>query len=433
MADHKLNAKKLLAYNRINNKYTIPSHNLYPHQWSWDSPWIMYGYTELKEFDNAENEIFSLFDYQWTNGLVPSIVFHNLENNTYFPGPDMWDLHITADHLTNKNNCTGIVQPPIHADACLKLFQKSKNLKFLEAIYPKLLKWHKYLYNERDINDEGLVYIRHPWESGMDNSPNWDESLNRINITEFKYSKMRTDNKKVNSDERPTDITYERYLYLINLFKECRFDEKQIFHKSEYIIQDVLFNTLLLKSNYALLEIVKILNYSNDINLLNYWINKTKASFESKFFKNDFYYDYDLKAEKLIENKTISGISAILTCEKPKLLVNSLKDNFLDIKNNNYNISSLDRNHNMFDSINYWRGPMWTNLSWLIISGLYKVNEIELANKIRLNCIKKIEEIGFYEYFNSNDTENKKSSGCGDNCFSWTAAMYICLTSNIKM
>ena len=98
-----------------------------------------------------------------------------------------------------------------------------------------------------------------------------------------------------------------------------------------------------------------------------------------------------------------------------------------------YNISSLDRNHNMFDPINYWRGPMWTNLSWLIISGLYKVNEIELANKIRLNCIKKIEEIGFYEYFNSNDTENKKSSGCGDNCFSWTAAMYICLTSNIKM
>jgi glycogen debranching enzyme len=432
MTDDKNNAKKLLKSNRINN-YTIPSHNLYPHQWSWDSPWIMYGYTALEEFENAENEIFSLFNYQWNNGLVPSIVFHNMDNNTYFPGPDIWELKDTANHLTTKFNCTGIVQPPIHADACLKLYKKSKNIIFLKKIYPKLLKWHKYLYRERDIHDEGLVYIRHPWESGMDNSPNWDDSLNRIEINEFKYSKLRTDNKKVNSDERPTDITYERYLYLIQLFKECRFDEKLIFQNSEYIIQDVLFNTLLLKSNYALLEIAGILHYDNDINLLKYWINKTKISFENKFFNNDFYYNYDLKTDILIKNKTISGLCSIIICEKTDILVNILKSNFLDLENNNYSISSLDRYHKMFDSINYWRGPMWTNLSWLIISGLYKINENELADKIRSTCIDKIKKIGYYEYFDANDTENNLTAGCGDNSFSWTAAMFICLITNMKM
>jgi len=64
---------------------------------------------------------------------------------------------------------------------------------FLNKIYDKLLLWHQYLYQERDINNEGLVFIRHPWESGMDNA------LERIKVTEFKYSKFRNDNKKVNS------------------------------------------------------------------------------------------------------------------------------------------------------------------------------------------------------------------------------------------
>ena len=109
-------------------------------------------------------------------------------------------------------NPDDITIPPVHYNSICRIDYKKE--------YPKLLKWHKYLYNERDINDEGLIYVRHPWESGMDNSPIWDMALNRIQIDEFKYSKYRTDDKKVNSLERPDDITYERYLKLIDLFKE---------------------------------------------------------------------------------------------------------------------------------------------------------------------------------------------------------------------
>tara|TARA_B100000902_G_C27316801_1_gene921834 strand:+ start:1219 stop:2517 length:1299 start_codon:yes stop_codon:yes gene_type:complete len=432
MTDDIINAKKILDINRREN-YTIPSNNLYPHQWSWDSAWIIYGYCITKEFEKAEKEMYSLFNYQWFNGLVPSIVFHNLDNNTYFPGPDIWELNLTAKHLTKNITSTGIVQPPLHASACLKLFEYSNNKDFLIKIYPKLLKWHKYLYNERDIHDEGLVYIRHPWESGMDNSPIWDESLNRIKISEYKYSKLRTDNKKVNAEERPTDITYERYLNLIELFKECKFNEQLIYEKSEFIIQDVLFNSLLLNSNYALLQIAKILDKKNDILLINYWINKTTFSFENKLFKNDFYYDFDLKANKIVEIKTISGLSSILICKEYEKIKNTLESNFLDIKSDNYNISSLDRNHNSFNSINYWRGPMWINLSWLIINGLQKYKYFDLSSKIKENCIKKIKEIGYYEYFDSNDTENKLTAGCGDNSFSWTAAILICMLTDIQL
>ena len=75
---------------------------------------------------------------------------------------------------------------------------------------------------------------------------------------------------------------------------------------------------------------------------------------------------------------------------------------------------------------------MWTNLTWLIISGLYNHQENDLADKIKLNCIKKIKDVGYYEYFNSDNILNI-NSGCGDNLFSWTASMYICMISNMKM
>ena len=414
-----------------NSYYTIPSNNLYPHQWSWDSGWIIYGYCALNKIDRAEKEMLSLFKYQWKNGLIPSIIFHDLQYNTYWPSPDVWDLKNKAKHLTENINCTGIVQPPLHADACLAIFKKGidkvEGKIFLKKIYDKLLLWHKYLYQERDIYDEGIVFIRHPWESGMDNSPIWDVPLNRINITEYKYSSCRTDNKKVNSEERPTDLTYEKYIQLIDLFKQCNYNEKEIAKNSEFVVQDVLFNVLLQKSNYALLEISKILEKKDDFKLINSWINKTKNGIENKFYHQGFYYDVDLKTKKPILTKTITGLSAIYFSNKTEEIVNILKKEFLVLDENNYCISSLSRKDQRFDSINYWRGPMWTNLTWMIINGLEKNNQLDLANKIKSNCINNIETLGFYEYFDSVD-----NFGCGDNHFSWTASVYICLFLNFK-
>ena len=234
MIDHKNTAKKILFDNRYDN-YTVPSKNLYKHQWSWDSGWIVFGLNTINEENHSEKELLHLFTYQWNNGLVPSIIF-NLSDIDYFPGPDIWEVKKFAINLTNKNNSTGIVQPPIHSYATLNTFYKTKNKVFLKQIFPKLLSWHEYLYRERDIIKEGLVYIRHPWESGMDNSPIWDASLNRIKINKFKYSSLRVDNKKVNSNERPSNLTYEKYIKLIEIFKDCNYIESEIINSSQFLI-----------------------------------------------------------------------------------------------------------------------------------------------------------------------------------------------------
>ena len=40
--------------------------------------------------------------------------------------------------------------------------------------------WHRWFYANRDPGQTGLVAIIHPWESGRDNSIDWDEALARV-------------------------------------------------------------------------------------------------------------------------------------------------------------------------------------------------------------------------------------------------------------
>jgi hypothetical protein len=211
--------------------FTCPAQGLYPHQWSWDSAFISFAYAHFNP-ERAEQELFSLFRGQWNNGLLPHIVFHN-KSAKYAPGPEFWQSERSSTAPKGLST-SGIVQPPIHASAALHIYKKAPNKKqargFLKKIFPKLSAWHTYLYKERDPHNEGLVYIRHPWESGQDNSPIWDSALKRIKLQDSDIpSYKRTDLQYVEADYRPTDESYDRYVYLVKLFCKLNYDEKEIF------------------------------------------------------------------------------------------------------------------------------------------------------------------------------------------------------------
>ena len=82
-------AKNVLQGN-WNGNFTIPSPTLYPHQWSWDSAFIAIG-NSYSNTERAIKEIEFLFDAQWTNGMVPHIVFNDKEK-TYFPAADFYEI-----------------------------------------------------------------------------------------------------------------------------------------------------------------------------------------------------------------------------------------------------------------------------------------------------------------------------------------------------
>jgi len=122
--------------------------------------------------------------------MVPQIVFSPNALGGYFPEPDFWQGERSANY-PNGAMTSGITMPPVHAIAARRVLENAADPEgartWLAGFFPRLLALHEYFYRERDPLKEGLVYIRHPWESGLDNSPVWDLSLSAIESTEPRF------------------------------------------------------------------------------------------------------------------------------------------------------------------------------------------------------------------------------------------------------
>ena len=173
-------ALAVLRHNAI-GAATSPSRRLYPHQWSWDSACIAIGYARADQ-ERAQTELRSLFAGQWRNGLLPHIVFS--EGARYFPGPEFWQTERSPD-APARPRTSGIVQPAVHGTALWEVVRHAADRDradaFARELLPRMLvAWHEYLYRERTRDGGALVEVWHPWETGMDNSPLWDDALARI-------------------------------------------------------------------------------------------------------------------------------------------------------------------------------------------------------------------------------------------------------------
>jgi hypothetical protein len=151
---------KILENKNWNGRFTIPSPTLYPHQWSWDSGFIAIG-NSYYQVERAIKEIECLFDAQWKNGMIPSIVFNEKEK-TYFPSADFYEI-TRSDNSPTHIGTSGMTQPPVHAISCYYIYEnsedKAKAKEFLNNIYPKLKSFHRFLMTDRDPEMSGLVTI----------------------------------------------------------------------------------------------------------------------------------------------------------------------------------------------------------------------------------------------------------------------------------
>lgn len=417
-------AKQVLLSN-WRDGYTIPSPLLYPFQWLWDSGFISLGFAHFDQ-KKAWSELKYLLKGQWKNGMIPHIIFHK-ESDDYFPGPEVWKAH-EFDHAITTIKTSGISQPPVLGFILEILYElavdKPEALVNIKSILPRVKAFHEYLYRERDPNNEGLVYIRHNWESGLDNSPLWDEALNRIQVSERDLSSIRRDLTHIKADNRPTNDEYLKYIWLVDLFVDCSYDEAKILERCPFIIQDPVFNALLIKSNDSLFRLSKLIgNADSDF---EHWAKKGREAMNEKLWdiESANYLGYDLAANSIINAPSNAGfITGLFAGIPSKSQVRDITQNYFDSFAKDYRMMPTVMPENpLFDAKRYWRGPIWINTNWLLIRGLQNYGLDELANRIKKDTLELIEEFGFYEYFNPSKVNPE---ACGTPKFSWTAALYL--------
>ncbi len=425
-----LKEAKLILQNNLRGEFTIPRDKLYPFQWNWDSGFVSIGFANY-DTQAAINEINSLLKGQWENGMIPHIIFHSETEKTYFPNWDFWDCHVN-DGAPQSPKTSGITQPPVLGFALEKLLEKHPNnhhvIEFVKAAFPKIVNYHRFWYKYRDPFKEGLVFIYHPWESGRDNSPIWDDALSLINLEKAKLpTYKRRDVTIADASERPTSRQYDQYVYLLQLGKKYQYDGKGIAEESEFLIQDSLINAMLIRSNEGLINIGK--RFGLDTGELEEWQEQSKKTFDSKLWNGavNNYTGYDLRQEKQFPYWEIGGVTAFFANIPNMERANQMKVYLEELINKDYLIvPSFDVHHSLYDSKRYWRGPIWPQMNWLIHHGLKNYGYTELANYTKNSLLELVHHFGFHEYFEAQKHLVESShGGYGGNKFSWTASSVI--------
>jgi neutral trehalase len=421
-------ARAVLAINDTGNS-TKPAPTLYPHQWNWDSCFIAIGLAHYNP-PRAATELVSLLRGQWRNGMVPQIVF-NPQATGYFPGPEVWQSQ-RSPHAPRTVATSGITQPPLLATAALAVYRNDPDrdhaTAFVRAIYPRILAYHEFLYRERDPDGSDLAIVVHPWESGLDNSPPYLDAGSRVHLT-YRPQYTRLDTQHVSIANRPSDKDYDLFVWLLEQMRMVDYDWQRYLHSAPLQVHDVLFNSILCQANADLAALAEIAGY--DPSIAHRWHARTSKAINQQLWDetDGAYYSYDRVADCLLKVDTIVSFlplyASIPPPERAKRLVDRLRDPARYWPANGFPVPTVAINSPWFNAENYWLGPVWVNTNWLVIQGLERYGQKDLAAAVESTTLALIARSGYREYFNP-----LTGAGYGTDSFSWTAALTIDLLAD---
>ncbi|MEC7208516.1 MAG: trehalase family glycosidase [Pseudomonadota bacterium] len=366
--------------------------------------------------DRAWTEVETLFNHQWDDGMVPHIVFH-AEDDGYFPGPDVWS---TGHDIPTS----GITQPAVAGFAVNRLFERAKDKQMAArratALLPKIARWHDWFYNNRDPEHTGLVAIIHPWESGRDNSVDWDIAFERV-PTEGVMPFVRRDTQHADPDHRPTQSQYERYIWLVQLFRSLNWDNARLHDASPFKIVDPGFNAILIRSCADLARLATALGADALAATSAAQAEQGLSALEQLWSEqHGQYLCLDRMTGALIDSLSVGGLLPAFA-PLPEARAAALASRLNKIgEQAGYLVPSHDLNDPDFDHLRYWRGPAWLIVNYMIADGLEQAGQTGVVSRIVNNSLQLIEQNGFAEYYSPLD-----GTACGGTSFSWTAAMVM--------
>jgi glycogen debranching enzyme len=395
MKDLESKAVEALHYNRreivkdgVKYGFTCPSPTAYHWQWLWDSCFHAIALRWV-EPDFAKGEIVSLLSGQWEDGRVPNMV-HVGKN---------WRLDGFI-HNTGRDT-SGITQPPIIADAAMRVHAVSPDKAFLEKVYAPLVKYYAWLRDARERGGCGLIDIYHPWESGIDNSPRWDSIFN-----------IRRFNRKV--------FDVRKGLIMLR-FTGVKYDNAGMRRVSPYLVTGIDMNSYYYANLKSMAAMARELGRAADAEDFDRRAQKTKDAIITRMWCAEKQMFGDLIGENSVLSVVPTLFSfmplwaGIVEPERAKIMVEQLTDEKRFWPK--YPVATTDMTHRMFDPKGYWRGTVWINTNWFMIEALARNGFNDLALDLRERTLKMVDAAGgFREYYNPLTGE-----GLGAKSFGWTS------------
>ncbi|HUD03175.1 MAG TPA: trehalase family glycosidase [Patescibacteria group bacterium] len=381
--------QKIMIQNRRQTRdivYTLPSPDSYPYQWLWDS---CFHSIILSHFDipAAKAEMLSLTHYQFSNGMLPHMIYWPNSNSNSFPRI-RW----------GRRHTSSITQPPMLAYAVWQIHCLAPDPEFLRSMLATINRFHHYLLKYRDPRNHHLVGLIHPDESGEDNSPRFDSALAMIS--------------RQNIDEN-----FDHRKVLIKNFRNYHFAIKNRMDRRHWV-RDVPFNAILVRNLRAQASIAEVLGLHDQAKWARAQAEAVKNAMR-KIMMDDQGVMYSTMGRMYqpIKIKTWAIFSPLfanlLTESEADNLVHKYLENEFEFATH-YTVPTVALNESSFNPGGFWRGPIWMATNWFIVKGLQDYGYNSQAQKIIDQSLELLKISGFREQFNPLTGE-----GYGAHDFTW--------------
>jgi hypothetical protein len=349
-----------------------------PYQWLWDSGWHMITWS-YRNVENSIADLRSMLQFQQPDGFIPEMIF--------------WKQNILLRKLYGPFNgcshaeCTNLTQIPMLAYPVRAIWQSTHNKTLLKEFIPKIARFLEW-WQSRDHDNDGLVSIIHPWESGIDASPTYDPVFHLNN-------------------PNPLNM-HLHFRRLLCKYRGVNWNQSTILQREWFNVEDVGVCSVY-ADNWGVLasladEFDKGLaarcreqhrKYQEAI-IRKCWDEKL-GQFVSYFHQNG--------EETAIRAETIQTLLPILLEDLPKEIQQRLVAKITDPGKFwlRYPIPTVARSESTFNpnkSLLLWRGPMWPATTWLIMEGLLKHGFKGEAGAILDRWSELYLQNGLWEYYN---------------------------------
>jgi len=215
--------------------YVMPSPGNYPFQWWWDTCFNVFILCALGEIALAKQTLLSLFRMQKKNGFVGHMIFWE----SLLPKDKLNILQVPPVWYQIRPHMSSLIQPPLEAQALLRIYKQSKDDELLIELLPKIKKYFHWLRVNRDFDGDGLISIISTFESGINWKPSFDEVLGNKS-------------KKISNKFfwKNISVDFRNFIKWYNL--------KRIYKAKVFIVKETLFNTMYVQDLRALSELCRL-------------------------------------------------------------------------------------------------------------------------------------------------------------------------------
>ena len=327
-----------------------PSKFHYVGIWQWDAYFHALAYRYI-DMGLAQDQLRILLDHQQEDGMLPDAV-HDEGLVTHL------DFPVDAD----------VTKPPLLAWAAWKLYEIDGDRDFLNEIYEPTVRCNQWWFEKSDQDKNGLCEYQHPFSSGLDDNPLWDEG-------------MPVEAPDLNTYLCVQEDTLAKIAHVIGEEDQARIWRRRAARLARRMLDEM-------------------------------WDD------EAGFF-------WARKDKRRLHVRTPFNLFPFMTGRLPGDITKRLVAHLTDENQfwPRYPIPSVALDDPRYNPEQMWRGPTWVNINYLIIEGLLKTGYHHIAQELRDRTLELIgSHKDIFEYYNPQTGGIPPKAAA---IFGWSSAVFI--------